>query len=78
MLDNLAPSSTTQAHLFAVNTALSDKQKLLSKLMDRVNIKYGRNTIKLASAGVSQNWQAQRNYLSQQYTTDWSQVMKTL
>lgn len=54
-------------------------------VVDAINLKWGRDTLRLATAGKGQviggngvarpEWAMQRKRLSPNYTTDWSQIL---
>jgi DNA polymerase V len=41
-------------------------------VLDGINTKYGRGTMRLAAEGVDKTWQMRRGNLSNAYTTDWN------
>jgi DNA polymerase V len=45
------------------------------KTMDRINSKYGQNTIKVAAQGSSAKWKLRQEKLSQCYTTRWNEII---
>lgn len=53
---------------------LDDERKELADFCDRINGKWGRDTIQLASSGVEPDWQMRREYLSPRYTTCWQEL----
>ena len=55
-----------------------DRAKLekLSGLMDKVNAKFGRNSIGFAIQGTTNNWQPNAKNLSPRYTTSWEDLPK--
>ena len=42
--------------------------------MDRINKKYSKGTIKLASEGVDKAWAINRNFKSPNYTGSWKEL----
>jgi DNA polymerase V len=42
--------------------------------MDRINKKYAKGTIKLASEGTDKIWAMRRGFKSSNYTTDWHEL----
>lgn len=52
------------------------KSQALMTVMDQINKKYSKGTVKIAAEGEVQFWRMQRNYLSPNYTGDWSQILK--
>jgi DNA polymerase V len=47
---------------------------LIMVALDKVNKKYGRNTVYLASQGTKKDWMMKRNYKSAEYTTNWNEI----
>jgi hypothetical protein len=45
-------------------------------VMDKINQKYSRGTIKIAAEGEEKAWQMRRSYKSPNYTGDWKEVLK--
>ena len=42
--------------------------------MDRINKKYAKGTIKLASEGTDKIWAMRRSFKSPNYTNDWNEL----
>jgi len=75
MLMDLVPAGGLQQDIFGY----SDDEEKTSNLMaalDRVNTKYGRGTVKLASEGVANGWSMKRALKSPNYTGDWKELRK--
>jgi DNA polymerase V len=75
----LVPIETHQLKLFEKNIPPTHKKDMkLSKIMDKINRKWGKNTLKIASQGTDTNkkWHMRQNYLSRRYTTSWSELIK--
>lgn len=51
------------------------KSEALMTVMDQINHKYSKGTIKTAAEGRAQAWKMQRNYLSPNYTGDWDHLL---
>lgn len=51
------------------------KSEALMEVMDRINQKYSKGTLKTAAEGQVQAWKMQRNYLSPNYTGDWNELL---
>ena len=62
----------------AVNGDLFDrpdeKNVAIAAVMDRINARYGRDTLFLAGAGIRRPWNMKRNFLSPRYTTNWNEL----
>lgn len=48
----------------------------LMAIYDKINNKYGRDTLKIAAEGYTQKWQMRRYFLSPSYTTKWKDIPK--
>lgn len=74
MLDTVS-GSALQNDLFGFS-AKDPKSEALMRVMDRINQKYAKGTIKTAAEGKVQSWKMQRNYLSPNYTGSWADLLK--
>ncbi len=74
-LEDLIPKDPRQLDMFHQPTdqQLHHTEKLMS-VLDRVNQKYGRSTIRLAAEGYSKPWDMRAELKSPAYTTRWSDV----
>jgi len=72
MLSELVDAQTRQRDLF-VPSSISNKTKVMS-VIDAVNDRMGRGTIRLASEGISKKWLMRSGHKSQTYTTDWNEL----
>jgi len=75
MLLDTVSSGGLQSDMFGF-TESDPKSQALMEVMDRVNQKYSKGTLKTAAEGQVQTWKMQRNYLSPNYTGDWDQLLK--
>ena len=73
MLMELVPEGGKQTDLFGYSTNSGKKNQLMTT-MDRINKKYSRGTIKLASEGIEKAWVMRRSFKSPNYTGDWKQL----
>ena len=69
-LIDLRDSTKYQHDLFSPSM---DNPELMN-CMDKVNARYGRNTMHLAGKGIEQKFAMKREFLSPQYTTRWSDI----
>ncbi len=53
------------------------REQKLAGLMDDLNGRYGRGTVRLAAEGFERKWIMKQNYLSKQYTTNWKDIIVT-
>jgi DNA polymerase V len=72
MLSELVPQGGQQTDLFAYSS--SNKSGRLMDMVDRINSKYRRSTIHLASEGGDRTWSMRRSFKSPNYTGDWNEL----
>ena len=75
MLMDIRPDNQVQQSLFDTNNELRSKMATALKVMDTLNQKNGRDTVRLAASGYERKWTMKQNFLSQKYTTDIREVM---
>jgi DNA polymerase V len=77
MLLDTVPGGDRQTDLFGY-TERDEKSESLMSVMDKINNKYSRGTIWLASEGVDEakDWTMQRNFKSPNYTGDWGELLE--
>lgn len=73
MVMELVPESGKQADLFGYSEDGSKADRLM-RTLDRINDKYARGTVKLASEGIQRAWSMRRSYKSPNYTGDWKDL----
>lgn len=71
----IVPAGEVQYNLFA-GYEHSREQKLAG-LIDDLNSRYGRGTIRLAAEGFERKWVMKQEFLSKQYTTRWDDIVVT-
>ena len=71
----LIPETDKTNNLFYKPYYKSAEQNMM-KVMDNVNEKYGRDTLRYASTGIKRSWTMNRKMLSPAYTTSWKQIKK--
>lgn len=71
MLMNIVPATNQQFSLFASGSAMDARSQKLMGVLDGINGKYGRGTLRLAAEGVEKVWKMRRGNLSPRYTTEW-------
>jgi DNA polymerase V len=74
LLLDLHPANQVQEGLFDRKDA--GRRITLMRTLDKLNSRYGRNTLTFAAAGHRQPWKMQRDRLSPCYTTDWEGLLK--
>lgn len=72
MLGAIAPKASVQATLFGSSNAQAERA---TAVMDSINRKYGRGTLKSAAENSSPTWGMRRANVSPAYTTDWDGLM---
>ncbi|WP_411555598.1 DUF4113 domain-containing protein [Nitrosospira sp. Is2] len=73
MLSELVLQEGRQIDMFAYSPS-GNKSGRLMDTVDRINGKYRRSTIHLASEGVDSTWSMRRSFKSPNYTGDWSEL----
>ncbi|MEO3407582.1 DUF4113 domain-containing protein [Mucilaginibacter sp. CAU 1740] len=65
-----------QAHQYNMfcNYEHSRKQQL-AELMDTLNDRYGRGTVRLGADSFERKWAMKQEFLSKQYTTNWKDII---
>jgi len=74
VLMDIVPEDQIQLNLFVPSRPL-EKDKSMMKAVDRINVKWGSNSIKYASSGLEQPWRMKRAKLSPRYTTHWDEML---
>lgn len=73
ILADIIPDTSKQYDLFSSHENI-EKQENISRVMDRINTRYGRNAVKVCTGGFNNDWKMRREYLSPSYTTDFNQL----
>ena len=76
MLSDLVPAEGCQTDLFASQTAPIKSNKLMT-VMDNINKKMGKESIKVASEGFKRHWKMRQENKSPCYTTKWDELLVT-
>jgi DNA polymerase V len=71
----IVPEGEVQYNLFSGYD--HNREQKLAGLMDDLNSRYGRGTIRLAAEGFDRKWKMKQEYLSKQYTTNWADLVVT-
>ena len=74
MFFGLENRENKQLDLFSENPEKDNSE--LYKIIDQLNMKYGRGTVFSLGEGIKKPWKTKRNMLSQNYTTKWDQILK--
>ncbi|ADQ84253.1 translesion error-prone DNA polymerase V subunit UmuC [Methylovorus sp. MP688] len=75
MLMELVPKEGQQQELLGCSEATPKAQALMDTL-DRINSKYSKGTLKVASEGLEKAWVMRRGFKSPNYTGDWGQLRR--
>lgn len=73
MLADITPEGVSQGELFSSNLIPPKGGKLMG-ILDQINRKMGKGTLKLASEGINQGWKMKRGNKSPAYTTKWDEL----
>jgi DNA polymerase V len=73
MLSEIRPAALVQADLFG-SIEDSERSDTLMGIMDRINQRWGRGTLRTASEQAEGIWKMNRGNLSPRYTTAWSEL----
>ncbi|HVT63410.1 MAG TPA: Y-family DNA polymerase [Legionellaceae bacterium] len=71
--DVLIEKHHQQIELFPASDAFQNKEAFLN-ILDTINHKFGRQTLKLAAEGINTTWKMRQQQLSPCYTTQWSDL----
>ncbi|WP_232540850.1 Y-family DNA polymerase [Spirosoma endbachense] len=74
ILNDIVPESFRQQGVFS--DWPDEKALQIGKTIDRLNHRYGRDKVRLASQLYQPDWSQVQGSLSQAYTTDWKQILK--
>ena len=73
VLTGLHPENQVQENLF-IPSEKTPKQNKAIAVLDRMNNRFGRNKITLASSGIKPKWIMRCELRSNQYTTNWQEI----
>ncbi|PJJ79125.1 Y-family DNA polymerase [Mucilaginibacter auburnensis] len=71
----IIPAGEVQFNLY--NSYEHSREQKLSGLIDELNSRYGRGTLRMAAEGFDKKWVMKQEFLSPQYTTNWRQLITT-
>jgi DNA polymerase V len=71
---DILPAEAVQQNLFSGGT--DEKQRRLMESLDRVNLKMGKDKLKIASQGTTRPWKLRQEKLSPGYTTRWDELLE--
>lgn len=74
MLIGIEPAGAVQGSLSAPPVEESGRNKALMGVIDQVNVKWGRETVRLAATGIKRAWTMRQGKRSPRYTTVWDEL----
>ncbi len=74
LLTDLKPVGARQLTLWEADIQRHKSSRAVMSVMDRVNAKYGKDTLQYASSGLRKNWEMRRDKMSPQFTTRWADI----
>ena len=74
ILLDLHRAAAVQEGLF--DKADNPRRIALMQTIDRLNLRFGRDTVTFAAAGIRRPWQMSRRFLSSRYTTAWDELLR--
>ncbi|HWP91547.1 MAG TPA: Y-family DNA polymerase [Thermodesulfobacteriota bacterium] len=74
MVTDIVPEDQIQLNLYEHPRDV-ERDKSLMRAVDRLNDKWGSNTIRYGSSGIEQEWRMRRAKLSPRYTTNWDEIL---
>lgn len=77
MVMDLVPKSGQQGDLFSYNAGHIKDTNLMT-VMDTINKKYAKGTIKLAGEGIECPWKMRRSFKSPNHTGNWDELPKII
>lgn len=72
----LVPEAELQLSAFTPHD--NGKKDLVSGVLDKLNLAYGRGTLRMATEGFEKKWRLKHEYLSKGYTTRWADIIKVV
>jgi DNA polymerase V len=74
VLLDLHPAATVQAGLF--DKPDDARRVTLMRTLDRLNLRFGHDTVSFAAAGCRRPWKLRREFLSPRFTTAWDEFLR--
>ena len=73
IMQGLQPESIMQGNVF-LQEYEPERQARLMETIDRLNDRFGKNTVFWAASGINQSWVTKRDNVSPRYTTNWHEL----
>ncbi|MDZ7761122.1 MAG: Y-family DNA polymerase [Desulfovermiculus sp.] len=74
LLTDLQPEGVRQLTFWEPDAQGQKTSKNLMQAMDRINTKYGKDTLQYACAGLDKDWEMCRGKMSSEFTTSWADI----
>lgn len=71
---DIRPRANQQFSLLVQDGVAGVRNEKVMSVLDSINQRYGRGTLRLAAEGVEQGWRMRRGNLSPRYTTEWTEL----
>ncbi|MFZ2269278.1 MAG: Y-family DNA polymerase [Azonexus sp.] len=71
---DIRPRANQQFSLLVPDGVAGVRNEKVMSVLDSINQRYGRGTLRLAAEGVEQGWRMRRGNLSPRYTTEWTEL----
>ena len=76
LLTDLQPESARQLTFWEAAATDQESAGRLMKTLDRINARYGKDTVQYACAGIEKGWEMRREKMSPEFTTRWPDIPK--
>jgi DNA polymerase V len=73
IVTGIIPESEVQLNIFEYING--EKEKGISAVLDKLNTRYGKGTLKIATMGFEKKWKLRQEKLSPNYLTDWNDLL---
>jgi DNA polymerase V len=74
LLTDLQPAGARQLTFWEAGSGNKEASRHLMQAMDRINARYGKNTVQYACAGLEKKWEMRREKMSPEFTTSWEDI----
>ena len=76
MLTGLVPQDQKQSAMFSVYKQEGVRSSVLMHSIDRLNKRWGSDTITYVATGIKRPWTMRRSKKSPQFTTQWDELLR--
>ncbi|MFP4285204.1 MAG: Y-family DNA polymerase [Desulfovermiculus sp.] len=74
LLTYLQTAGARQLTFWEAGSGEKEASRHLMQAMDRINARYGKNTVQYACAGLEKKWEMRREKMSPEFTTSWEDI----